>query len=420
MTGGSGLTRGTLLLTNRSIEALRPAAVPYRVKDQRCAGLALRVAPSGVKTWDLAFRIRGSAKIRRVSLGRVTDLGLAKARERATELTRAGRGGRDLIAEEQGARAVAASRRTLEQIVDEYIRRRVTGRLRTAPEIERRLRRALGPLLNRFPDEIRRRDIRELLDAAADQGILREAEKRRQTIGAMYKWAISQDIVEENPATGLTPYHSTVLKNRVLCAQELAYLWRWLQTDALPRSHADVLKLQILTGTRCGELGGIASDEVDCALWTWTLPATRSKNKKPRVTPLVGLARDIVETALAERKSRTLFTTGTGNQLTSSHIGTCLLARRRLLPVATFTTHDLRRTVVTMLVEMGIAIDTVAAVVGHEAGGRETRTLIRHYVRTDLVQSKREVLQKWDERIREIVAEAERLAPSNQIGHARL
>ena len=280
---------------------MRPAEVPYRIKDQRCAGLALRVAPSGVKTWDLTFRIRGSAKIRRISLGRVTDLGLEKARERATELTRAGRAGRDLIADEQDAQAVAASRLTLEQIIAEYIRRRVIGRLRTGTEIERRLRRALGPLLHRFPDEIRRRDIRVLLDAAADQGILREAEKRRQTIGAMYKWAISQDLVEANPAAGLTPYHSAVLKNRVLSAEELAYLWQWLQSDALPRSHADVLKLQILTGARCGELGGIASDEVDSTLWTWTLPATRSKNKRPRVTPLVGLAREIVEIALAER-----------------------------------------------------------------------------------------------------------------------
>jgi hypothetical protein len=58
---------------------------------------------------------------------------------------------------------------------------------------------------------------------------------------------------------------------------------------------------------------------------------------------------------------------------------------------------------VTMLVEMGVSLDVVAAVVGHEAGGRETRTLIRHYVRTDLVHRKREVLLGWDEHIRKVV-----------------
>ena len=44
---GSGLTRGAQMLTHRSIEALRPSEAPYRVPDQRCKGLAVRVAPSG-------------------------------------------------------------------------------------------------------------------------------------------------------------------------------------------------------------------------------------------------------------------------------------------------------------------------------------------------------------------------------------
>ena len=53
--------------------------------------------------WDLAYRIRGTAKTRRLSLGRTTDVSLEQARERANELTSAARGGRDLIAEEDEA-----------------------------------------------------------------------------------------------------------------------------------------------------------------------------------------------------------------------------------------------------------------------------------------------------------------------------
>jgi integrase len=83
----------------------------------------------------------------------------------------------------------------------------------------------------------------------------------------------------------------------------------------------------------------------------------------------------------------------TGTPFTAAHIGHYLLARRDKLPISKFTTHDLRRTVATMLAEMGIALDLVAAVVGHESGGRETRTLVRHYVRTDLVERKKTVLE---------------------------
>jgi integrase len=79
------------------------------------------------------------------------------------------------------------------------------------------------------------------------------------------------------------------------------------------------------------------------------------------------------------------------------------LAWRNKLPISKFTTHDLRRTVATMLAEMGIALDLVAAVVGHEAGGRETRILIRHYVRTDLAERKKTVLEAWHHRLHEII-----------------
>jgi hypothetical protein len=120
------------MLTHRSVEALRQAEAPYRVPDQRCKGLAVRVAPSGMKTWDLAYRIRGTKKMRRLSLGRASDVSLEQARERANELTSAARGGRDLIGEEDEARAAAASRITVGTLIDLYLRRRVAGRPRKA------------------------------------------------------------------------------------------------------------------------------------------------------------------------------------------------------------------------------------------------------------------------------------------------
>ena len=404
MASGSGLTRGTVSLTHRSIDALRPAETPYRVSDQRCIGLAVRVAPSGVKTWDLAYRIRGSGKVRRLSLGRVADVSLEKARERANELTSAARAGRDLIAEEEESRAVAASRLTVEKLIELYVRRRVTGRLRTAKEIESRLRRALAPILPRYADDVRRRDVRELLDAVADQGIEREAEKRRQTVGAMFRWALSQDIVQTDATAGLKAYDPGTPRDRVLRVEEIEVLWKWLDSGALPSEPADIMKLELLMGARCGEISGLCAEEIERGEWTWTLPAARSKNKRPRVTPLVGLARQIIEARLSAVQAGPLFKAETGTVLTAAHIGHYLLVRRDKLPIDKFTTHDLRRTVATMLAEMGIGLDLVAAVVGHEPGGKETRTLVRHYVRTDLIERKIHVLRTWDERLQNIVA----------------
>ena len=63
-----------------------------------------------------------------------------------------------------------------------------------------------------------------------------------------------------------------------------------------------------------------------------------------------------------------------------------------------------------MLVEMGIALDLVAAIVGHESSGKDTRTLVRHYVRTDMLERKAHALRAWDERLRQIVSGQARLA----------
>jgi integrase len=403
MAGGSGLTRGAIFLTQRSIDALRPAEEAYRVPDQRCIGLAVRVAPSGIKTWDLAYRIRGSGKTKRLSLGRISDVGLDKARERANELTSAARTGRDLVVEEEERRAAAASRLTVEQLIELYVKRRVVGRLRTAKEIESRLKRALSPIMERHAEDIRRRDLRELFDQCVEQGIEREAERRRQTVGAMFRWALSQDIVEIDPTAGLKAYDPGTPRDRVLTAEEIGALWKWIESDALPRDPADILKLELLIGARCGEISGLCAEEIDRDEWIWTLPAARSKNKRPRVTPLVGVARQILERRLSIASSGPLFTAATGAVLTAAHVGHYLLARCDKLPIKKFTTHDLRRTVATQLTEMGVALDLVAAVIGHEAGGRETRTLVRHYVRTDLLDRKRSSLEAWQRRLSEII-----------------
>ena len=401
MTSDARSTRDAVSLTQRALEALRPAEKPFRVPDHRCIGLAVRVAPSGCKTWDLAYRIRGSSKIRRVSLGRVSDVPLEKARDRANELTGAARAGRDLIGEEADARATAASRMTVEALIDLYVRRRVAGRLRTASDIERRLRRTLKPILHWYAEDVKRRNLRALFDEAADQGIEREAEKRRQTVGAMFRWALSQDAVEMNPCAGLSAYDPGTPRDRVLTTDEIATLWNWLERPDLPPNLADILKVQLATGARCGEVSGIHAEEINTSQWIWVLPAARSKNKRLRVTPMVGITKEILEKRLRDTRSGPLFTAQSGAVLSSAHVGHYLLARK--LPIEKFITHDLRRTVATTLTEIGIPLELVAAVIGHEAGGRETRTLVRHYVRTDLVHRKRHVLEAWHVHLMEIV-----------------
>jgi integrase len=72
-----------------------------------------------------------------------------------------------------------------------------------------------------------------------------------------------------------------------------------LESDALSLEAADILKLELLLGARCGEISGLRAEEFDRNKWVWTLPAPRSKNGRQRVTPIVGLAREMLEQRLS-------------------------------------------------------------------------------------------------------------------------
>jgi integrase len=260
----------------------------------------------------------------------------------------------------------------------------------------------------RKASEIRRRDLRELLDATADQGFIREPGQRRQAIGAMFKWAVTQDIIGSNPADGLASYSLGATRDRVLSENEIRLLWRWLEDGRnISTAVADILKLQLCLGARCGEVAGMRPSEFakdNKGRLLWTLPAERSKNKRARVTPIIGLAAEIVAARL-EAGGEILFASETGKPHYSASVAQQLRARWSRLPIARFGTHDLRRSTATALTaQLGLPLELVAIVVGHEAGGAQTQTLVRHYVRDDFIDRKLHALAQWDRRLRALLA----------------
>lgn len=410
MSGGSGNTRPAKALTHLAIQSLKADEKPYRVPDSRCAGLAVRVASNGTMTWDFSFRVK-RGRVRRVSLGAVKLVSLEEARIRANEIRRLARDGRDLVQETARAQIEEQRRISVAELIDIYAKRRLRGRLRTAHEIELRLKRALAKHGKYAAADIKRRDIREILDAVADRGFLREAEQQRQVLGTMMRWAKAQDYININPVDGLSCYSPGSVRDRTLSPDEIASLWNWLKPVNLPQHYCDILKLQLLLGSRCGEICGMKADEFDMEDFVWTLPSERSKNGKARAIPLIGLAREIVVARVKEARDGRLFVLECGNTARSTNVGNVLVQRRSEIQIEHFTSHDLRRTTATGMVDLGIALDTIAAILGHQSGGGQTRTLVRHYVKTERLPEKEMALAAWDSRIRTIL----RLSADNVI-----
>ena len=219
-----------------------------------------------------------------------------------------------------------------------------------------------------------------------------------------------------NPTAGLTGYDPGTPRDRVLSTNEIATFWKFLDEGGFSPNVTAILKLQLATGARVGEISGLCVEEIDQSQWIWRLPAERSKNKRHRATPLVGIAKEILRHRLGVVVSGPLYVNEAGKVMRAADVGHSLMARRGRLQMEHFTSHDLRRTVANAMCEMGLALDQVAAVIGHDASERDTRTLIRHYAPGDLIDAKTNALTLWDARLREIITGVE---PADNVLHLR-
>lgn len=150
-------------LTDKTIEALKPQAKRYDVHDLRCPGMALRVSPSGLKSFYIKFRYGLAQK--HPKLGSYPRMSLATAREKANEWLRQ---------VDQGIDPTKRKRTTnmkVESVCREFIRLHAQARNKSWREAERILERELvGSFGQRDIREITRYDVLELMDAAIDRG----------------------------------------------------------------------------------------------------------------------------------------------------------------------------------------------------------------------------------------------------------
>jgi integrase len=350
---------------NRSLLCLRK--IPRRAADRlfRHPGdrLALRVTSRGTKAWTLLHGIPR----RRTTLGRYPSLSLAAARARAIE-TKDGR----------GAGTVSA-------LAEAYIRS--LAKLRTAPEIERRLRRDVLPIIGHIPlAELHRRDVTRVIDAKSAPIAARRAFEDCRT---MIRWAVARGDLDHSPIDGLAGPPISKPRTRALTDDEIRLLW--LRLPILrSASYQQILKLCLVTGQRLGEVSGLRPSEIDLDRRVWNIPAERSKNGHPHTVSLSPLALSII---------RDLPPTG----VVARHISQAVQRAQPRFGLAQWTPHDLRRTALSKMAELGVP----PIVIGHVANHRTTTkagVTLGIYIQHGYEREKRDALELWASRLEGIVA----------------
>jgi integrase len=261
-------------------------------------GLYLQISAGGAKSW--VFRYRKEGRLREMGLGALHTLGLADARERATDCRKLRLDGHDPIEDRREGQLQAkldkARAMTFMQCAEAYIaaHRPSWKNDKHAAQWPSTLATYAFPVFGELP--VQTVDVEHVLKALEPLWHTKTetASRLRQRIEAVLDWATARRHRQgDNPARWrghldqLLPARAKVQKvqhHAALPYTEIAgFMAQLRDQDGVA---AAALEFLILTATRTGEVIGATWDEFDLDTATWTIPPDRMKAGKEHRVPL--------------------------------------------------------------------------------------------------------------------------------------
>ncbi len=210
--------------------------------------------------------------------------------------------------------------------------------------------------------------------------------------------SIGEGLTDVNPVVGTNKPTEEVARDRVLTHGELAAAWE----AAGQGEYAAIVRLLILTGQRREEVGGMLWSEIDTESALWRIGAERTKNGRSHHVPLSAPALAVLS-AVERREARDLvFGAGDGGFSGWSKAKSALDTRvnTRLNPGGAqhpaqkpWRLHDIRRTVATRMVDIGVQPHIIEAVLNHVSGHKAGVAGV--YNRSSYAPEKRAALDVW-------------------------
>ncbi len=392
--------------TDKGIAALKPKAERYEVWEGGRTGLGVRVSPAGRKSWIFMYRFGGKA--RRMTLGTYPALTLANAHVQHAQAKERLERGEDPGALHVEKRRAERTAETVNDIAEEYLDKWARPRKRSAGEDERILRKDVLPAWGtRKAKDIRRRDVILLLDKIVERGAPIAANRTLGIIRRMFNFAVARDLLDATPVAMVKAPAKENQRDRVLSADEIRTLWNGLSAAAMTPAIKLVLKLQLVTAQRKGEIIGASLSEFDLEEKAWTIPAERAKNGIAHKVPLSPMALDLIAEAKSlANGSGWLFPSPRGD----AHIApravnhalwrACMppekrpkAARYSMAPaigLAGIVPHDLRRTAASSMTALGINRLVVSKILNHVES-----SITAIYDRYAYDAEKRHALEVW-------------------------
>jgi len=376
--------------TDAWLRKLKPPVEREDFRDRGTRGLQLRSSPSGVKTFSFVFRL--GSKMGRATLGRHPDVDLKFARTKADEFRKLVSQGIDPRSEKRTKRRLQEM--TVELMVHEFIQTYAKPKNSSWKQAESNLRLYLSNFYGTQPiSEVTRADIHQVLDDLIARDKQTAANRALAHIRKFFGWLVERGYLNHSPADHIKPRHKESERDRVLSDAEIKASWD--AAEAMSGPYSAWLKLLLLCGQRRVETASMRRSQIIDG--SWHLSATDTKNKQPHIIPLPNQAQRLID-QLIEKEGNFLIKSGRNGDRPVNGFSKAKLQMDRLSGVENWKFHDLRRTVATNLTKLGIDRLILQKIINHSERG-----VTQIYDRYSYMDEKREALQKWADRLDDIV-----------------
>lgn len=382
---------------------------PRDIREKTKSGFGATIFPSGKISFIYFYHFEG--RKRRMTLGSYPECTLGEARKRHREALRILEiEEKDPAFEKRKEKSTARDASTINALIEEYIEKWAKPNKRSWETDQRCLENNIKKLWGkRKAADITRRDVNLLLDEIKERGALVQSNRVLACIRKMFNFAIERDLVQSNPCTGIKATKENS-RDRVLTEDELKTIWLALSQKYNPEDLSHILhmseqtklilKLQLVTAQRKGEVVGAEWSEIDLNSGWWTIPANKAKNNQAHRVPLSSLTIEILQDIkILSGDSRFLFPARRSDRHITAAAIDHAVRRSRFEGVAAWTPHDCRRTAASYMTSIGIPRLTVTKILNHSENNNVTAIYDRHSYDNE----KRTALEAWAQKLRKII-----------------
>lgn len=283
-------------LTDWKIKNLTPRAKPYRVADG--GGLALRVNPTGQKTWELRYRFAGKEK--GLSLGPYPTRSLRDAREQRIEYEKLLIDGVDpsALRQQEKLHRVYRDKNSFLEVAKEWRDNKAAAwtekhAVKTWGRIQNHVIPSLG---SRPVAEINSLELLAVIQLIENAGLTEMSRRVLQLCASIFRYAKITGRVEHNPAEGLgdalrshRPTHYPTID-----PAELPEFFKALRTVDCSEQCRLAFEILLHTALRTGELRQAKWQDLKLEQKKWVVPAETTKARRVLEVPLSSQVIDLL------------------------------------------------------------------------------------------------------------------------------